>query len=80
MRNLGKKMVVVHTYIDGLISKSHTEARVVYLKPDGTYWVNHMGGKRQVSYMRENTYLWEFHIRRVQGANLVGLLGQRSGG
>lgn len=80
MRNLGKKMVVVHTYIDGVITKSTTESRAVYLKTDGTYWVNHMGGKRQVSYMRENTYLWEFHIRRVQGADLVGLLGQRSGG
>lgn len=49
MKSLGKKKVQCQTFVDGKLVKTWDETRVVYERLDGTYWINNLKSKKQVS-------------------------------
>lgn len=61
MKSLGKQAVIITTLLPEDHHKprrSQLEMRVVYEKPDGTFWINWLNGKRQVT--RDATGAYEF--------------------
>lgn len=74
-KSLGKQPVFCETILDGVSQgNGHVEHRVVYEKPDGTFEVNFLEGRRTITKKPDGSFYWPLHIRSVQSTSLADVL------
>ena len=66
MKSLGKQTVHCKSFCDNVLRKEWEQKRVVYMKKDGTFWVNYwLGGKSEAKH-NNGRFEFEYHARSVR--------------
>lgn len=66
MKSLGKQKVHYRSFHDDKLNKEWDETRVVYLKKDGTYWVNDWRGGKTKAEFSNGQFSQDYHIRSLR--------------
>ena len=80
MASLGKQDVLCESFVNGEITRSAVEKRVVYQKKDGTLEVNWFGGgKRTIIQREDGTFYWRLDIRSIKATSQADILSRLKG-
>jgi hypothetical protein len=64
MKSIGKQLVSIKSYSDGVLLKSSTSNRVVYEDKNGDFYTNHLNGKKKIK--KDATgFVMEYHSRTI---------------
>jgi hypothetical protein len=75
-KSLGKHPVLCETILNGVPQGNlRVENRVVYEKPDGTYEVNFLDGRRAVVKKPNGSFYWGLVVRSIRPSTLADILG-----
>ena len=74
-KSLGKQPVLCETILDGVAQGNlRVENRVVYEKPDGTYEVNFLEGRRPVVRKPDGSFYWGLVVTSVKATSFGNIL------
>ena len=65
-KSLGVCQVHVICYLDGKVSRTYYEHRVVYKRADGTYEVNYLQGRRTVACLGGTDFVHKQYVTSVK--------------
>ncbi len=78
MKSLGKHKITVDNFLNGEPTISMTDERTVYEKRDGTYWVNHLDGKRQIELLPSGVFYHRFDVRTIAAHTFEDIIKGRA--
>ena len=67
MTSLGKRQVLLQSYLDGELKNEKPIRRVVYQDAEGKFYVSFLGQKhgREVTRRRDGVFVWEFKVTTI---------------